>query len=145
MCSDRLIQMLFLGPQWPRWHLTRIWAFSGAGLGMVLRCAVPGALSQVCYLWALLLCSRQTVFVMIIFKMELMPNRNYSFLKKKILLCFSHHHLVPLCSPSPLNHRTVVHAHESFVFLLSPSTLNLPVPLSCHPALCLWVCPHFPC
>ena len=42
----------------------------------------------------------------------------------------------------PHNHHTVVHVHESF-FLFAQSLY--PYPLSCHPALHLWVCLYFAC
>ena len=36
----------------------------------------------------------------------------------------------PLIPPPTSNHHTVVHVHESFFFLLGPSTPNLPAPLT---------------
>ena len=45
---------------------------------------------------------------------------------------FFHYHLVPLYSPSPRNHHTVVHVHESF-FLFTESRHPLKSPtFSCH-------------
>ena len=60
---------------------------------------------------------------------------------KKSLLYFLHYHLVP--SYRPPSHLTAARVHESFS-LFAPSLRPRTTPTSCHPALHLRVCPHFP-
>ena len=58
-----------------------------------------------------------------------------SHLKKLIFIVFFSSPFSPFILPTPSNHHTVVHVHESF-FLFA--RLLHPAP-SCHPALHLWV------
>ena len=53
------------------------------------------------------------------------------FFKIYTLLYFFHYHLLPLYTPPPSNHHTIVHVHESF-FLFAQSLHPLTTPTSCH-------------
>ena len=65
--------------------------------------------------------------------------------KKIFIVFFFHYHLVPLYSPFPQQSpHCCLYPWVLFLFRSIPPPPNLRQPPSCHTALYLWVCPHFP-